>query len=102
MSMLWRSFLSPTSAVHYCYILRCSDDSLYVGVAEDPERRCREHNDGKGADWTARRRPVELVWSEAHPSLASARTRENQLKRWSHSKKLALVRGSPRLRSGQA
>ena len=36
--------------MHYCYILRCADGSFYVGVTEDPQRRCREHNQGKGAD----------------------------------------------------
>jgi putative endonuclease len=85
----------------YCYILRCSDGSLYVGVSDDPQRRLREHNEGRATDWTARRLPVELVWSESHGSLSSARTRENQLKRWSHAKKAALMGGSPRLRSGQ-
>ena len=34
--------------MYSCYILRCADGSLYVGVAEDPLRRCREHNQGKG------------------------------------------------------
>jgi putative endonuclease len=86
---------------YFCYILECADGSYYVGVAEDAQRRLNEHNDGKGAVWTARRRPVELVWSEAHESLSSARTRENQLKRWSHAKKAALVEGSLRLGSGQ-
>jgi putative endonuclease len=88
--------------MHYCYILRCADGSFYVGVAEDPQRRWREHNQGKGAEWTAKRLPVELVWTESHESLSSARRRENQLKRWSHAKKAALVGGSLRLRSGQA
>ena len=73
-----------------------------MGVAEDPQRRCVEHNSGKGANWTARRLPVEIVWTEAHDSLSSARTRENQLKRWSYAKKAALVQGSLRLRSGRA
>ena len=85
----------------FCYILECSDGSYYVGVTDDPDQRLREHNDGKGADWTAARRPVRLVWTEEHPTLSSARRRENQLKRWSHVKKAALVAGSPRLRSGQ-
>jgi putative endonuclease len=79
----------------FCYILRCADGSFYVGVAEDPLRRCDEHNLGKGADWTARRRPVELVWTETHDSLSSARKRENQLKGWSHAKKAALIGGFP-------
>jgi putative endonuclease len=82
-------------------MLLCSDDSLYVGVSDDPIRRTQEHNDGKGADWTAARRPVRLVWFEQHATFSSARQRENQLKRWSREKKDALVGGSLRLRSGQ-
>lgn len=79
----------------FCYILECRDRSLYVGVADDPQRRLLEHNSGKGADWTSERRPVKLVRSEEHPTLSSARKRENQLKRWNHAKKAALVGGSP-------
>jgi predicted GIY-YIG superfamily endonuclease len=84
-----------------CYILLCSDGSLYVGVSDDLEQRVKDHNRGKGADWTARRRPVRLVWSEQHATLSSARGRENQIKRWSHNKKAALLAGFPRLPSGQ-
>ena len=87
--------------MYYCYILSCADDSLYVGVTDDPAQRVQDHNAGKGASWTAARRPVRLVWTEEHPTLSAARTRENQLKRWSREKKDFLVRGSPRLRSGQ-
>jgi putative endonuclease len=83
--------------MHYCYILLCSDSSFYVGVAEDPRRRCHEHNQGRGADWTARRLPVEIVWTEVHDSLSSARQRENQLKRWSKAKKATLIQNSQRL-----
>ena len=87
--------------VYYCYILRCADDSFYVGVTDDPEQRVQVHYAGKGASWTSARRPVHLIWTEEHPTLSAARTRENQLKRWSHEKKNVLVGGSPRLRSGQ-
>ena len=45
---------------------------------------------------------MEIVWTEKHDSLSLARTRENQLKRWSHEKKQELITGSLRLRSGQA
>jgi predicted GIY-YIG superfamily endonuclease len=86
----------------FCYILECSDGSYYVGVSDDPQRRLDEHNQGKGWDWTAARRPVKLVWAEGHPTLSSARQRENQIKRWGHARKAKLIRGSPRVRSGQA
>ena len=96
------SFGLVLPAMFFCYILECSDGSFYVGVSDDPERRLIEHNQGKGSDWTAVRRPVKLVWTEEHPTLASARLRENQLKRWGHANKAKLIGGSPRLRSGQA
>ncbi len=87
--------------MYFCYILECADGSYYVGVSDNPQRRLDEHNQGKASSWTAQRRPLRLIWTEQHPTLSSARQRENQLKRWSHSKKKKLIAGSPRLRSGQ-
>src|SRR6266851_730594 len=92
------SYVPP---MFYCYILLCSDSSYYVGVTDNLDQRVQRHNQGTASDWTSRCRPVSLVWSEEHPTLSSARMRENQLKRWSHAKKAALVAGSPRLRSEQ-
>ena len=45
------------------------------------------------AEWTARRRPVCLVYSERAYDERSAIRREAQLKGWSRAKKEALVRG---------
>lgn len=84
----------------FCYILECADRLFSVGVTDNPDQRERHHNEGRGSAWTAVR-PVKLVWTEEHPSLSSARKRENQLKRWTHAKKAALIGGSLRLRSGQ-
>jgi predicted GIY-YIG superfamily endonuclease len=75
------------------YILRCADGSLYVGHTSDLETRERTHNEGRGGSFTAKRRPVTLLYSESLPSLAAARAREAQLKRWSALKKEALIRG---------
>jgi len=33
----------------FCYILECSDQSLYVGVTDDPVQRVRHHNEGNGS-----------------------------------------------------
>ena len=46
------------------YILLCADGSYYTGVTrKEVETRVGEHNAGINADYTARRRPVKLVWS---------------------------------------
>jgi len=78
----------------FVYILRCADGSLYVGRCADLEERVKRHNEGRAALWTATRRPVHLVYHEEHPSEAHALAREQQLKRWTHNKKLALIRGN--------
>ncbi len=77
----------------FLYIVECIDGSLYVGHACDVPMRTKVHNDGRGALWTACRRPVNLVYSEKHPSEQKAIARERQIKRWSHDKKVALITG---------
>jgi len=94
--------LSSRWLMFFCYILECADGSYYVGVSDDPQRRVEEHNQGRGSNWTAARRPLKLIWTEEHPTLASARKRENQLKRWSHANKAKLIGGSHRPHSGRA
>jgi predicted GIY-YIG superfamily endonuclease len=75
----------------YTYILLCSDGSYYVGHTEDVTARLALHNAGRGAIYTAHRRPVVLVYSESSPSKSIAITREKQIKKWSHAKKQALA-----------
>jgi predicted GIY-YIG superfamily endonuclease len=57
------------------------------------QKRVKAHNDGRGAVWTACRRPVELLYQETHDTEQKAVARERQLKRWTQIKKLALIRG---------
>ncbi|MHA1109403.1 MAG: GIY-YIG nuclease family protein, partial [Alphaproteobacteria bacterium] len=52
-----------------------------------------EHNDGTFHGYTSRRRPVELIYSEAFERITDAIAAERQLKGWSRAKKEALVRG---------
>jgi predicted GIY-YIG superfamily endonuclease len=75
----------------FTYILRCADDTLYVGHTEDLASREQAHNDGRGSKYTASRKPVRVVFAEEHASVASAIAREHQLKRWSYKKKEALI-----------
>jgi len=75
----------------FSYILRCADETLYVGHTDDLASREQTHNDGKGAKYTAVRRPVRMVYAEEHSSAVNAIAREHQLKRWSQEKKEALI-----------
>ena len=79
---------------HFVYILECSDGSLYIGSTRNVENRIKDHNSGKGAVFTSLRRPVRLVYKEPFPCIEFAVTRERQIKKWSRSKKEALIRGN--------
>jgi putative endonuclease len=82
--------------VPWVYILRCGDNTFYVGQCDDVKARLEWHRSGLGARYTALRLPVDLVYQEWHSSLQSAIDRERQIKRWSAQKKTALVRGDIR------
>ena len=77
--------------MHFVYIVRCADGTLYTGYARDPRRRVNVHNNGRGARYTAGRRPVCLVYSEAFESRGNALKREHELKRWRRAKKERLI-----------
>lgn len=75
----------------FCYILECSDGTLYTGWTTDPQRRLREHNAGRGAQYTRARRPTRLVYLETHRTRRSAMKREHQIKRRGRQHKLRLI-----------
>ena len=80
--------------MHFVYIVRCADGTLYTGYARDPRTREAMHNAGRGARYTSGRRPVSLVYTEAYRSLGKALKREHVLKRTTRQQKEALIRRS--------
>ena len=82
----------------YIYILLCADDSLYVGVTNNLERRLKEHQSALHENsYTASRLPVELVYYEVYNGPKAAIAREKQLKKWSRAKKQALINNNEKL-----
>jgi putative endonuclease len=80
--------------VMYLYIVRCSDDTLYVGVTNNLERRLTEHNTGVNPKaYTFSRRPVVLVYNKSFTNFQQAFDWETKIKKWSRSKKQALIDG---------
>jgi len=76
----------------YVYMVRCSDDTLYAGIAKDLAKRLKAHNEGRdGAKYTRTRRPVRLVYQEAFPSRSLAAKREYQLKKMDRAAKQQLI-----------
>jgi len=84
----------PNARPFFVYILGCSDGSFYVGHSENVEERVTVHNAGRGASWTACRTPVVLAFKERFATEEDAVRRERQIKKWTHSKKQALVEGN--------
>ena len=77
----------------FVYLLRCSDGSIYTGITKKISQRIETHNEGKGATYTAQRRPVSLLYQEPHPDHGSALRREAEIKKWRKGKKEELVAG---------
>jgi predicted GIY-YIG superfamily endonuclease len=78
----------------FTYIVRCADDSYYVGSTWDLEARVWQHNSPDlGAAYTRRRQPVVLVWSSWFDSIEQAYRFEKQVQGWSRRKREALIRG---------
>jgi predicted GIY-YIG superfamily endonuclease len=87
--------IEDPSAMAHTYILRCVDDSYYVGSTIDLERRLWQHNhDPDGPVYTRRRRPVTLAWAAEFASIAEAFAYEKQVQGWSRAKREALINGN--------
>ncbi|GAA2535166.1 hypothetical protein GCM10009860_14390 [Microbacterium mitrae] len=77
----------------FVYMLRCADDTLYVGSTVDLERRLAEHQVGDGAAYTRRRLPVELFWFAEFERIDEAFAWEKRIQGWSRRKRLAFAAG---------
>lgn len=81
------------SRMPYMYILKCSDESYYVGSTWDIERRLAQHERGEAANYTRSRRPVRLVYLEEYSRIDDAFRREKQVQNWGRRKRQALIAG---------
>ena len=85
----------------YLYLVRCSNSSLYTGIATDVVRRLAEHAaQGKqSAKYLRGKDPLTLVFTVEIGSRAEASRLEMKLKRLSKAKKELLVKGEHSLAS---
>ena len=77
--------------MYFVYMIKNLYANLYVGITDNPERRLKEHNTMQGAAFTKNRDEFRIVFLESHNSLAEARKREIQIKKWRRNKKEKLI-----------
>ncbi|MFA5215599.1 GIY-YIG nuclease family protein [Sulfuricurvum sp.] len=83
--------MKSSEKAYTLYILKCSDNTYYTGIAIDVEKRLNEHNaSDKGAKYTRSRRPVTLMYSETCSDKSSALKRELAIKRMKRTAKEGL------------
>ena len=78
--------------MYYVYMARNDFGKLYVGVTKNLKSRISYHNAERGANFTKGRAKFHIVFSEEYNSLADARKREIQIKKWRREKKEMLIR----------
>ncbi|SNV74137.1 GIY-YIG nuclease superfamily protein [Veillonella rodentium] len=85
---------SKESDLHFVYIVKCADDSLYCGWTTNLKHRMEAHNGiiPGGAKYTRGRRPVQLVYAESFHEKQAAQRREYAIKRMSKTQKLRLLK----------
>jgi putative endonuclease len=75
----------------FVYIARCSDGTIYVGVARDVAARIAAHDAGRGARYTRGRGPLRLLATRRCATQGDALRLELTLKSLPRSDKLALA-----------
>lgn len=78
----------------YVYVARCSDGTLYCGIARDVAARIAAHDAGTGARYTRGRGPLRVVLVRRCLDKARALRLEYAIKQLSRRQKEALL-GEP-------
>jgi putative endonuclease len=74
------------------YILQAENGSLYTGITNDLKKRLTSHYKGTGAKFFRSSKPKQLMFIEDGHDRSSAAKREYQIKQYSRSSKLGLIK----------
>ncbi len=75
------------------YMLKCVDDSFYIGITSDLPKRLWQHQFGFYTTcYTFKKRPIQLVYTAAFQYVLDAIDWEKRIKKWSRRKKKALIK----------
>lgn len=73
------------------YIILCTDNTFYTGIAVDVTKRFNQHAAGQGAKYFRGRQPEQLVYIEPGHNRSSATKREIDLKKLSREAKSRII-----------
>ncbi|WP_261791385.1 GIY-YIG nuclease family protein [Fusobacterium necrophorum] len=72
---------------YYVYFLRCEDDSIYIGISKNVEKRFQEHLEKRGAKYTKSHPVSKILFSMTCESKSEALKLEYFFKTWSKKQK---------------
>ena len=81
------------------YLARCTDGTVYCGVAVDVAARIAAHDAGRGARYTRGRGPLQLLATRRCRTQGTALRIEHAVKQLSRSDKLVLIETPARFHS---
>lgn len=76
--------------MYFVYILLCSDNSLYTGSSNDPDKRFLAHKNGKGGAYTRSHTPIKIIYREDCKTKSHALKREAEIKHWTRKEKIQI------------
>lgn len=79
--------------MYWVYVLRFTNNSLYIGQTNNLEQRIADHTDkaSRSSKFSKENGTFQLVFQEEHLTRIEAMRREKQLKGWTRAKKEALI-----------
>jgi putative endonuclease len=78
----------------YVYIMASRSRVLYIGMTNTIRGRVKQHKDGEIEGFSKRYRTDRLVYFESFQYVNNCIDREKKLKKWSRTKKMALIQRS--------
>lgn len=85
--------MSEKSPSWWVYVLECADGTLYTGIALDPDKRLREHNEGRGSKYVRSRLPARMLVQWKYFSQGDALRAEHSFKTMKRAAKLKAING---------
>ena len=83
---------TDTNSKPWCvYVLRCRNNSFYIGITNNLEKRLEQHTLGTGSKFVRSWRPFELVKTIPCSDSGEARRLEYDLKRLTRKKKIEVL-----------